>query len=141
MIRWPIRIIFGIALYQMIKDGSASQEGSAFWFAGVIFLGTFLFGGGKNKEVQGKEKVEEKKEKEKKMGLFSKIAGAVIANNLSKQPTVYSTDSEVEILSVHRSGTGWECKFKKGKGSIKSVKFNTNTTSNSSGSLKMKWSH
>jgi hypothetical protein len=138
MIRWPVRIIFGIVLYQMIKEGVTMQEDSGFWFAAVMFLSTFLFGdGGKSKEEKTANNKEVKEEKE--IGLFTKLAGATVAYNMSKQPTVTCNNPEIEILSVHRKRTRWEITYKKGS-FTKKRHFSINTTS-LSGGFNVKWSH
>lgn len=146
MIRWPIRMFFGIALYQMTVEGAAAQE-DGFWFAAVMFLGTFLFGGGgKSEEEKAKnqkeEKVENQKE-EKKMGLFSKIAAGVVAYNVSKQPIVHTDTPDAEVLGCNRIGaTKFKCLYKV-KGKKGSFEFNNFCNSMSAGGaqFKVEWNH
>ena len=76
------------------------------------------------------------------MGFFTNILTAMAAAKALKQPSVYSEDPNIEILSVHRKLNKWEVtyKYKDNKHGIQKQKFSGNTTSMSTGSFKINWS-
>jgi hypothetical protein len=75
------------------------------------------------------------------MGFFTNLITGVAVAKALKQPSVYSEDPNVIILSVHRKMTKWEVSYKDNKSpGIKKQKFSSNTKSMSTGDFKINWS-
>jgi hypothetical protein len=77
------------------------------------------------------------------MGFFTNLVTGMVAAEALKQPSVYSEDPNVEILSVHRKFTKWEVTYKykdNKRHGIQKQKFSRNTTSISTGDFKISFS-
>ena len=78
------------------------------------------------------------------MGFFTNLITGMAAAKALKQPSVYSEDPNIEILSVHRKLTKWEISYKykdNKRHGIQKQKFNSNTRSMSTGNFKIEWSN